>query len=396
MKRLPPRIGAAPWPPRTDMIRWGWQAPPDPLPRHTDCSGEWEVVVYEACGPEVRVAPMTVYTDDPQFATTFLPPEVVAGFVPPPIRAPGRDGRDSRDFGPGSGPDIPDTAVGSLLAHVFPGQQLLHSAGPSNLPWSTLLLSESSDGSQYDLLIDLARGKDPLPDRLACLAGSGSGFHGFKGRGWASPPGNIYLAAHFAPDAEIPLFEVAFTILATLSVVDALDQIAELEEAAQIKWVNDILLDGGKVSGVLAYTQSQGPRVTSAVLGIGLNVNTVPRVEATPFVPAVSSVRGALGRQRSGLRASVFEALSQALSRNYGILLRDGVQPLLERYRKRSVVLGRDVVVCSETSDQDIDILAQGRVLALGDHLELVMEGRPDPVTGGRLVLGPDEETYPG
>lgn len=149
------------------------------------------------------------------------------------------------------------------------------------------------------------------------------------------------------------------------------------------------------MSGVLAYTQSQGLRVTSAVLGIGLNVNTVPQVEPTPFVPAVSSVKDVLGRQRSGLKASVFEALSQALCSNYGILLRDGVQPLLERYRQRSVVLGRDVVVCSEASDQDIDILAQGRVLALGDNLELVMEGRPDPVTGGRLVLGPGDGTYP-
>jgi BirA family biotin operon repressor/biotin-[acetyl-CoA-carboxylase] ligase len=188
---------------------------------------------------------------------------------------------------------------------------------------------------------------------------------------------------------EIPRFEVAFTILATLSVVETLDHIAGLEGRARIKWVNDILLGAGKVGGVLAYTQTQGRTVTSAVLGIGLNVNTVPQVKPTPFVPVVSSVREALNTKAFGLRATVFHALARALNRNYEILLQEGVTPLLERYRQRSIVIGEDVVICSETSDQDIEIITQGRVLALGDNLELVMEGNPDPVTGGRLVLGP-------
>mgnify|MGYP001819917640 FL=1 len=127
-----------------------------------------------------------------------------------------------------------------------------------------------------------------------------------------------------------------------------------------------------------------------------MNVNTVPQVKATPFVPAVSSVREASDTKGFGLRAAVFQALSRALNRNYEILLQEGVTPLLERYRKRSLVIGQDVVICSETSDQDIEILTQGRVLALGDNLELVMEGSPDPVTGGRLVLGPYEEMIRG
>ncbi len=321
---------------------------------------------------------MTVYTDNPQFATTFLPPEVADGFVSP------------ADFGPN------DPSVDSLLAQVFPDRGNLQSAPLEGSPWSALLLSESSKGSQYDLLIDLARGSDPLPDRIACLAGSGSGFHGFKGRAWASPPGNIYLAAHFAPEMEIPRFEVAFTILATLSVVDALDQIVGLEGRAQIKWVNDILLEGAKVAGVLAYTQTQGRTVSSAILGIGLNVNTTPRVQSTPFVPEVSSLRGTLGTEATGLRSLAFDFLSLALNRNYDALLQDGVDPLLERYRQRSMVIGEDVVICSETSDQEIDVLTQGRVLALGENLELILRNKPEPVTGGRLVLGPRDEDTQG
>ena len=69
---------------------------------------------------------------------------------------------------------------------------------------------------------------------------------------------------------------MAFTILAALSVAEALNQIAGLEEKAQIKWVNDILLErseGGRSSGLHS---EPGETVTSAVLGIGVNVETTP------------------------------------------------------------------------------------------------------------------------
>lgn len=332
---------------------------------------------------------MAVYTDNPQFATAFLPTEVTSGFMPATVSGPFNHPADT----PGG---LTDPSIEKVLAQVFPDRGMLRSAPHSGSPWSTLVLSESSNGSQYDLLIDLARDSVPLPDRIACLAGSGTGFHGFKGRAWASPPGNVYLATHFAPKREIPRFEVAFTILATLSVVDALDQIVGLEGRAQIKWVNDILLEGAKVAGVLAYTQTQGRTVTSAILGIGLNVNTTPRVQPTPFVPEVSSLRGSLGTKANGLRASAFESLTHALNRNYDTLLQEGIDPLLERYRLRSLVIGEDVVICSETSDQEMNVLTHGRVMALGENLELIFRNKPEPVRGGRLVLGSRLESTQG
>ncbi|KPJ94123.1 MAG: hypothetical protein AMS18_04400, partial [Gemmatimonas sp. SG8_17] len=69
-------------------------------------------------------------------------------------------------------------------------------AGPT---WRYLLLVESASISHYDLLIDLSRQVDDLPDGLMCLAGSGERFHGFKGRAWSAPKGNIYLAVYLTP-----------------------------------------------------------------------------------------------------------------------------------------------------------------------------------------------------
>ncbi|MGD2070704.1 MAG: hypothetical protein PVI57_18670, partial [Gemmatimonadota bacterium] len=69
--------------------------------------------------------------------------------------------------------------------------------------WRYLLLAAFSPRSQYDRMIELARARKGLPDRLVCVAGAGDGFHGFKGRAWEAVPGNLHLAVHLAPGRSI-------------------------------------------------------------------------------------------------------------------------------------------------------------------------------------------------
>ncbi len=313
------------------------------------------------------MAHMAVYTDNPRFAAIFLPLEVAERLV--------------RLEGGHSGEN-------ALLTGIFGAGTALFFAPPGTLPCTQLLLSERSSRSQYDQLIHLSRTGTDLSDGTACLAGSGSGFHGFKGRAWAASPGNIHLSLYLVPGQRVDRFGVAFTILASLSVVEALDQIAGLEGEARIKWVNDILLGEAKIGGVLAYTQSLGDTVTSAVLGIGINVEVTPGVDPTPFVPRISSVREYHPTAGPDLQREIFLKLLEALERNYRILLEEGLSPLLDRYRDRSMVVGRQVTVCTEASDRTLQVIAQGRVSALGENLELYMDGLPDPIRGGRLVLG--------
>jgi BirA family biotin operon repressor/biotin-[acetyl-CoA-carboxylase] ligase len=310
---------------------------------------------------------MLVYTDNPQFAGRFLPSAVARGLAPARGEHPNLD---------------------PVLDGIFGERRDLFTSVDDGLPYPFLLLCEFSHGSQYDRLIDLARRGSALPDGLACLAGSGKGFHGFKGRAWATEPGNLHLVIHFGPEAEIDRFEVAFTVLAALSVTDAFTQIPGLEEEARIKWVNDILLSKAKVGGVLAYTQTQGKVVTSAILGMGVNLETRPDVPPTPFVPAVASVRDFLPKGNPNLAGFLLRHLLTALDANYRVLLEEGASPLIRRYREHSMIVGEEVTICSEDSDQPLRILAEGRVSDLGDNLELFLEGRSTPVTSGRLILG--------
>jgi len=309
---------------------------------------------------------LAVYTDSPRYAAAVLPDQVVRQLTPV---------------------DDPDPGIDPLLGSIFQGDRGVHQAAWDLFPYP-ILISEYSPRSQYDQLIRLARNRAGLPKQTACLAGSGRDFHGFKGRSWAAVPGNIHLSVHLAPNRPVGNFHVAFTALAALSVAEAIDQLGELPTRPGIKWVNDILMGSAKVAGVLAYTLSRDTTVTSVVLGFGVNVEATPRVRPTPFVPEVASLRDFLPPTGPDRRAEVFRSLLEALDRNYRTLLVEGATPLLKRYRERSMIMGREVTVCTEASDRSLKIVDQGMVTGFGENLELFLDGRSAPITGGRLILG--------
>jgi biotin-(acetyl-CoA carboxylase) ligase len=199
--------------------------------------------------------------------------------------------------------------------------------------------------------------------------------------------GNIHLSAFLAPGQKVDHFGVGFTILSAVSVVETIDFMEGLEKKASIKWVNDILIANAKVSGVLAHTQSQGEIVTSAVLGIGINVESTPHVERDPFVPGVASLRDFVPSSNKCNQRLVFNKLAPCLDRNYRLLLSGEYLRLLDFYRQRSQVIGREVSVYPDLGGVTSEELVSGRVISIGENLELYLEGVKTPVSKGRLVL---------
>jgi BirA family biotin operon repressor/biotin-[acetyl-CoA-carboxylase] ligase len=280
----------------------------------------------------------------------------------------------------------PPTDVQNLADHLYEEKGYYESSLKSETNWKYLFLVEFSPRSQYDLLIDLSRDSS-LSDGVLCLTGASDKLHGFKNRSWTASPGNTHLSVHLVPAKAMEHFGVGFTILAAVSVVDAIDGLPGLERRAGIKWVNDILIEGAKVCGVLAYTQTMKDVVSSAVLGIGLNVETTPSVDPTPYVPRVAALRDFAPDPSTCTQGAVLEKLVHALDRNYRSYLDGGYKALIDRYRERSLVTGREVTVRSDDPSTESEVIASGRVSGLGENLELFIEGIDEPVSRGRLIL---------
>lgn len=294
-----------------------------------------------------------------------------------------------RDCGwdPESVPTRP-ASTASMLAEAFFGGSARIGVHRANVPlWRYVVVSGFSPSSQYERLIGLARDRAPLPDGLACVARTGDGFRGFRGRSWIASPGNVHLTVHLAPERPIERFETVFMALAAVSVVEAVDSVVGMTGRAGIKWVNDVLVEGRKVAGVLAYSQTKGDQVTCVVLGIGLNVERVPIVPPTPFVPGVAALRSFATDPKRVRAGDVLAELLRAIERNYRVLLREGYEPIIDRYRARSIILGRNVHISRDDPDEVPRIFASGRVQSITDGLELQLSGIERPVNHGRLIL---------
>ncbi len=283
----------------------------------------------------------------------------------------------------------------NLANGLFNTDDLFESEIQSEKFWQNLFLVKNASESQYDLLINKKRSGEDIPDKTLCLADSGQKFHGQRNRDWVSLAGNIHLSVFLKPDKVIKQFAPGFSILAAVSVLQTIDAIENLKGKATVKWVNDILIDSSKVCGFLSHTLTEGSKVTGTVLGIGLNVEFAPEVEPTDFVPKSSSLKNLSNNQKQAEQSFVFFELIKNLTRNYQILLDGGYFELLEIYRKRSIIIGREVIIKPDPirpvppvqADEKPKENIEGRVLSIGDNLELYLEGRKEPVFSGRLIL---------
>lgn len=280
-----------------------------------------------------------------------------------------------------------DSPVFLLIKRIFKTGNLYTFSEAQDQAWNHLLIAKSAPESQYDILVDMAQKNIPLPSGIICMAGEGLKFHGFRGRYWDSPEGNIYLSAHFAPNLPIRNYGAGFMILAAVSVMDAIDEVPGLSGRAGVKWVNDILIDDAKVCGVLAHTIAENHRVTNAIIGIGLNVETGPQTEPTVFVPRASSLNEFGSGQDFYTRGLLFRLLKKTIYNNYQALIDGGFHNLLDRYRRRSSVIGHDIVIYEDTETDNPAKICEGRVISIGENLELTIEGVEKPVKRGRLAF---------
>lgn len=91
------------------------------------------------------------------------------------------------------------------------------------------------------------------------------------GRVWFSPPGNLYVSILLRLD--LPLQRGAeLSFLAALAVADTVDALLPRQIRATLKWPNDVLVQGGKIAGILV--EQLGP---VRILGIGLNILHAPK-----------------------------------------------------------------------------------------------------------------------
>lgn len=183
-------------------------------------------------------------------------------------------------------------------------------------------LSVSTESTNDDARAAAAQG---IADGHVVVADRQSKGRGAHGSTWESPGGtDLYLsivARLSMPLAALP----PLTLAVGLGVARAVDQ--AIDARAEIKWPNDILVDGLKCCGILVESVSLGQDVVSTIIGIGLDVN-----------------RERFSPELEGLATSLFVAKGSRLDRS---LVLASVLTTVEEEVDRFVALGAGPIVAA-------------------------------------------------
>lgn len=172
------------------------------------------------------------------------------------------------------------------------------------------------------------------------IAGQQTAGRGRLGRSFYSPAGTgIYMSVLLRPTMSAN----RATEITAAAAVAAAQTIWDLTgETAEIKWVNDVVLRGKKVCGILtegALDASSGA-LKWAVMGIGINASTPPG----GFPEDIRSVAGAVF-ERCELPERRCRLAAGVLDRFWDRYLHLGDEDCWRQYRARSLVLGRRIQV---------------------------------------------------
>lgn len=207
-------------------------------------------------------------------------------------------------------------------------------------------------GSTMEAARELA--KKGAKEGTIVIAEAQSRGRGRLSREWVSPKGGIYFTLILRP-AISPAYAPRVNLMAAVAVAATIRKLYGLR--AEVKWPNDVLIEGKKVCGILAEMGAEMDVVNFVNVGIGINANS----SIAQFEKAATSLKDVLGREIS--RKEFLSVLLVEIERWLQLLMK---ADLLEEWKRLSATLNRDVRIMSlgeEVVGRVVDIDERGALI---------------------------------
>lgn len=185
---------------------------------------------------------------------------------------------------------------------------------------------------------------------------------GRLGRSWVSPKfKGVWMSIVLKPDLN-PMEAVKLTQIAAAAVVEA-SRVLGIK--TQVKWPNDIVINGKKVCGILTEMSAELTRINYVVVGIGINVN----IDDVDFPEAIKDIATSLKLE---IKASVNrQELVGRILNNFEELYvkfigQNDIKTSLDICRENSALLGKNIIIIKRDGNVEakaLDIDEEGRLL---------------------------------
>lgn len=197
---------------------------------------------------------------------------------------------------------------------------------------------------------------------------------GRRGRSWDTGEGNLAATLVMRPGG-VAHWAALRTFLAANALFEALALYVERTRLS-LKWPNDVLLDNGKVAGILLESAGTAGQVDWLAIGFGVNLKSAPwNVRDAAFPPVALADLGPEVEPEAFL-----DRLADFYATEEGILERLGFEPIRESWLKRAARLG-EVITARTGSGETV-----GRFETIDEHGQLIL----DTAEGRRAIAAAD------
>lgn len=165
---------------------------------------------------------------------------------------------------------------------------------------------------------------------------------GRRGRAWSDPPGNFAATLVLRPEGG-PVEAAQLSFVAALAVHEALLRLCGPQVNIALKWPNDVMLNGGKLSGILLESAGAGARIAVLAIGIGVNLAEAP----DPAAIEPGAMRPVSLRGETGLTVTpdeFLDALAVAFDGWWLQMRSFGFGPIRQGWLSRAARLGEQII----------------------------------------------------
>lgn len=212
-----------------------------------------------------------------------------------------------------------------------------------------------------------------LPDKSVIVTNRQTAGRGRFDRKWVDlGEGNVFMSFVLKPSAE---FSQNYPNLTQYLCVTLCKVLETYGLNPQIKWPNDVLIDGKKIAGILSESVVQGGVFKGLVLGIGVNLNSNLNDVKQITDKEVTALNIELNQEHVD-KDEFIKNLTEEFFNNYEDFLKTGFVMIKNDYLNKSCFLNKEISV------QVFNDKKSGMVKEVNDSGELVLEN-----SGKELVL---------
>jgi BirA family biotin operon repressor/biotin-[acetyl-CoA-carboxylase] ligase len=198
-------------------------------------------------------------------------------------------------------------------------------------------------------LNEAARLAPTAPGPVWIMAHHQTAARGRRGRAWANPKGNLAATLLMRPQGN-PEQAALRSFVAALALFDACVAVTGRAAGLSLKWPNDVLLNGGKLAGILLESTGQGRELSHLAIGIGVNLSEAPPAYAVEQ----SAVRPVSLLSETGaavIPEDFLTELASAYARYETQFVTYGFEPIRSAWLARAARLGEVITARTSTSE---------------------------------------------